>query len=230
MATSKNKPVSTKSETTEERNARYAKTKKEKISELRKVRKQEKLDGNASNRRLSFMTNIFSAMGITYKDAGKLCGRTQQAMSYIFSVADDCKLTVAESILDALGLELKVAYKKDDAKQQIINLGEKKTGKNDGVAFKIEGDFIGAQKWAREEMPQYMRNCQPGDRLYFLASYLPTTGMSITTISRLSGIEFTSFRLMFANDDIRISHIFNIAKATGAEIIWTVNKKKEAKK
>lgn len=212
-------------ETPEARKERYLKNKKENESQARLQRRKEVADNETSNRRLSFLSNIFHATGYSKNQIAKLCGTTQQAMSWYFSVKDDCRLSQAEAFLDAIGLKLTAILSKDSKGKPPVDLGDKKYGKNSGVKFSIEGDFSEAIKWTNPKMPSYVNDCTPDKRMYFLATYLPTVGLGITEMMERCEIDLTSLRYIFVQDDIKISQIFSIAKGTGGEIKWKVDKK-----
>ena len=210
-------------ETPEEKKQRYQRNKTEKEKAARKKRREEVANNDTSNRRLSFLTNIFHATGYNMNKVAKLTGTTQQAMSWYFSVKDDCRLSQAEGFLKAIGLSLGVSIVRSDKPGNKINLIEKKFGSNSGVKFTIEGNFADSVKWTNPKMPAYVNDCTKDKRMYFLAVYLPTVGLGITEIMNRSEIDMTSLRYIFVQDDIKISQIFDIAKATGGEIKWEIN-------
>lgn len=210
-------------ETPEERKERYLKSKQEKEASQRKKRKEEVENNTTTDRRLSFMTNIFDALGYNKNKIAKLCGTTQQAMSWYFSVVDDCRLSQAEEFLRAIGLDLKVSINRDGKTPRQVLPDVKKTGQNNGVKFTINGDVAKNIKWINPKMPAYVNACTPDKRLYFLATYLPSVGLPITELMQKCNIDMSSLRYYFTSDDIKISKLFDIARATGGDIIWTVN-------
>ena len=213
-------------ETPEETKERYKKNKKEQEAAVRLQRRKEIEDNNVANRRLSFLTNIFKAYGYNNSMIAKKVGTTQQSMSWSFNVADDCRLSQAEEFLSVLGLDLKVEIRKDEKKNRRIDLADKKEGNNSGVKYSIEGDIIGDVHWINPKMPDYINECTPDKRMYFLATYIPSLGLNMKQLMEMTDMEMTSLRYIFAKDDIKISRIFDIARSTGGEIIWKVNNKK----
>jgi len=214
------KQIST--ETPEQRKARYRQNQKNREAHVRAERKREIAENNTANRRLSFLTNIITATGHNKNDIAKAIGTTQQAMSYYFSVKDDCRLSMAKTILDVIGLTLDVEIRKGGTKK-ILELAKKIEGTNSKVKFTIETPVEYKARWVNPQMPDYVNNCTPDKNLYFLALYLPTCGMPITNLMKKCGIQMASLSYMFNKDDMKISQIFKIAKATGGEIVWKVD-------
>lgn len=216
-------------ETPEQRKARYRHNKERREAKARAARRREIEENRTAGRRLSFLASLIHAVGLNMAQAGELCGISQQSMSWMFSVADDCLLSKAERILRKLGFILSVELKNknicDDPDRSVQNKTKPatlRTDVNDGVEFRIEGTLLDEMHIINPKMPWYVNECRPEDRMYFLAEYLPTCGMRITDLMRRCAIDMTSLRNIFTNDDIKISQIFKIAKATGGIIIWKI--------
>lgn len=225
MATRKHLPKEERQkETAEQRKERYAENKRKKEALARQQRREEMSENETANRRLSFLANIFKATGHNYSDIAKLCNTTQQSMSWIFSVMDDCRLSQAEQFLRVIGLDLKVELTNKNKQNKEFSLEDKKEGVNSGVHYTIQGDINEILKWTNPKMPDYINECSKDKRMYFLAKYIPNVGMNITELTERFGIEMTSLRYIFQKDDIKISKIFDIARATDAEITWKVNR------
>lgn len=209
-------------ETDEQRRQRYTQSRREIEKAARAQRKKEQEENTLQNRRLSFLTNLIYAYGYNYSQIAKLVGTTEQAMSWFFSVKDDCRLSQAEVFLEAIGLELGVSI----VGKKPINLDKQLNGEISGVKYTIEGDILSSMKKIHPKMPDYVNNSTPGDRMYFLAQYLPTVGLPITELANRCDMDLSSLRYIFLKDDIKISRIYAIAKATGGEIVWRINEKK----
>lgn len=207
----------------EQRKARYAKTKKETDQRERENRKREIEENRVTDRRLSFLINIFKTLGYTQAKIAELVGTTQQAMSWYFSVKDDCRLSQAEQFLNVIGYSLKVEIinQKTTVKktQRPINEGE-----NQGVRFRIEGDFEDVLRWNGRSRPNYLEKCTPNTRMYWLAQYILQLNEPITELMSQCEIDLSSLRYIFTKDDIKISQIFQIARTTKGQINWKVNK------
>ena len=228
MSQKKNKTqVMAKSETLNEKIERYRQNKKNKEQQERGKRKEEKLTNKASDRRLAFLINVFQTLGYSTKRVGVLAGVSQQLLSWYFSVKDDCKLSMAQRLLDAIGYILDVKLRKEDTEIATLNLECKKEGNNNGVRFTIEGDLQEDLKWKDPYIPAYIQECDKTKRMYFLANYLTSLKMGVVEFCKACGIDPTSLRYIFDMDDCKISQIFKIAKGTGAEIVWEIKRKKQ---
>ena len=212
----------------EERKERYAKTKKETDRRERDNRKKEVEENRVADRRLSFLKSIFKTLGYTQAKIAELIGTTQQAMSWYFSVKDDCRLSQAEEFLKVIGYSLKVEIKnkKRIVKKTPISLNE---GQNQGVRFRIEGDFKDLLRWSGRPKPYYLEKCSPDARMYWLAQYILLLNEPITQLMQRCEIDMSSLRYIFTKDDIKISQIFQIAGKTDGQISWKVNKLKDQK-
>ena len=208
----------------EETLTKYKEARKKKEKEMRKLRKEEIKNNLTGQRRLAFLLDIFYSMGYKPIQVAKKSGYTQQSMSWHLSVKDDCKLSQAETWLEAIGLKIKVELKPLDPTERIQTKQIPSAGK---VKCTIRGDISNDIKNFNVKMPFYINECKPDKRMYFLAQYLPKCGMNITALMQKCKIDLTSLRLIFANDDIKISHIYQVAENTGAEIIWEINKIEE---
>lgn len=206
----------------EQRKARYAKTKKETDRRERDNRKKEKEEKRTADRRLAFLQSIFKTLGYTQAKIAELSGTTQQAMSWYFSVKDDCRLSQAEQFLNVIGYSLKVEIinKKITEKKVQHPLNE---GQNKGVRFRIEGDFENVLRWNGQPRPSYVINCPTTARMYWLAQYINLLNEPITQLMQRCEIDMSSLRYIFTKDDIKISQIFQIAGKTEGQITWKVN-------
>jgi len=213
------KQIST--ETPEQRQARYRQNQKNREAHVREERKREVAQNQTKDRRLSFLVSVITALGYKLSQVGRMCGFSQQSISWMFGVVDDCLLSKAEKLLGAVGITLKVRIKKEGSVPP--RSPKPKSGSNKGVKFRIEGRFAEEVHLTNPKMPDYVNNCTPSDRMYFLALYLPTCGMPITSLMKKCGIQMASLSYIFTHDDIKISQLFKIAKATGGEIVWKVD-------
>lgn len=204
---------------------KYKKNKQLAEQRARLKRKQEKADNAINDRRLSFLTNIIYSRGYNMKRIAEMIGTTQQAMSWCFSVKDDCRLSFAEEILGVLGLKLSVLMKSDGKIPAEPLPEEELKGMNNGVRFSLEGDIAKTIQRINPKMPDYVNECTADKRMYWLAKFLPTVNIPITEMMKRCDFDLSSLRYIFIKDDIKISQIFKIAKGTGADIIWNISNK-----
>lgn len=196
----------------------------------REKRKQEALNGTKQNRHLAFLYNVMVARGHNMSSLAKLMGCTQQSLHWIFNVRDDCKISRAEEILDALGLNLKVRLKREtddnlQAKMRIQELKEKKFNSN-GVENSITGDFIELNEPVRPvKVPDYILNCPKDARLRFLADYFIDLEIGLKQFENMMGFSNSYLLAAITRDDMLISQVFTIAEKTGGQIVWEINRK-----
>ena len=203
---------------------KYRANKRLKEQNERKKREEERQTNTVQDRKLAFLTNIIYSSGLDMKKVAAKIGTTQQALSWCFSVKDDCRLSRAEEIVNAVGCKLQVTIKKGQNSALAI-VETKLTGNNNGVKFSIEGSEAGKIHKCNPKMPEYVNLCPSGARMYWLAQYLPSVGTPITEMMNDCELDLSSLRYIFAKDDIKISQIFQIAKGTGGEIVWKITKK-----
>lgn len=228
MVKSKRAPAEIRqNETDGQRKSRYAKTKQQTEKAAREERQKEKLENTTADRRLSFLTDTIYSYGYNKSKIAKLLGESQQYLAWHFSVKDDCRLSQAEQILAVMGLELKVELKKDNVAHVPVRQFNKVEGQNTGVKFTIINQTSKQITQHNTTMPDYVNNCPPEARMYFLAQYLPNVKIPITALCNQCEIDMSSLRYIFQKDDIKISQIFQIAKGTGGEIRWKISDKQK---
>lgn len=210
----------------EQKKEEYKRNRKIKETSLREKRRAEKNENNTSNRRLSFLTKIFKALGYNKVEIAKLAGETEQSLYWKLNTVDDCKLSQAQRYLELIGLNLKVRL---DNKKSIapIKLEKNKSGMNNGVKFKIEGDIFEDDYKINTKYPDFIVGCAPGSRLYFLAEYIMSLNVRFSVFLEKVEMEFTSMKRYFSTDDIKISVLFKIAEKTEGDIVYIINKKEE---
>ena len=227
MVSDRNKQIGMpKPETEQEKKLRYSQRKAEVAKRERELRAQEKRENRENDRRLAFLANTIRAMGYTKSEIAAKIGLTQQALSWIFSVKDDCKLSLAKEILDSIDLTLSVEIRKQEiAKTTSLKLQQNKSGKNQGVPFVIEGDIIDTPFGNTYSIPSYISKCPEDSNMYFLAKHIIESQVPTNEILKNTDLDYTGLRYIFTKDDIRISHIYQIARSTGGEIVWKINRK-----
>ena len=206
----------------------YKKNKQIKDKSDRLKRRQEAEDGRADERRLAFLADIFRTLNYSFYAIAKRTDISQQSLSWMFSVKDDCRLSQAEKILDAIGYTLSVELNagqpplKSNATTPITRI-------SNGVKVNIVGDFANLTRLGGFKKPDFVSACQPTARMYWLAQYLQSINLPIMEMIARLDIDHASLKYIFARDDIKISQIYRIAKGTNAEILWKINIKDRKK-
>lgn len=223
----------TLTETLEERKIRYKLTKQENDKKEREKRIQEKKEHKVQSRRLAFIQNIYKSLGYNTKTFSQKCGVTQQAGHWIFEVKDDCPLKRAIYMLDCIGIELKVeirAIGEEELKveKQEQNDKELQNFKTyDDITYLVEGDFSKKAYNKQSTYPVYITECKEGNTLKFLADFIIATKAPLQRIYDETSVTPGMLRYDFINGDIRISQLYEVAKAIDGQIVWMVNKKKD---
>ena len=207
----------------EARKRKYAENKQRKDKANREKRRMEKREGKMKNRRLSFIVNILNTYRITRTELAKRLGETTQNMYWIFSVQDDCALSKAREIFATIGLRLSVQINKKSAHNKTQTIDYVTAGNvTSKVVFKFPEH---ASVYRAVKIPKYISDYPDGKYLSFLARYLENVGYSISEIEKMTSVSRGSIRQTFVNenDDIAISRIYDIARATNGEITWFVD-------
>lgn len=199
----------------------YQARRRAKNDEMRKARKQEKENGLIDTRRLAFLLYLMNSLGFTYVRLSKGIGCTSQNIHWIFSVRDDCMLSMVEKIAKAMGLSISVRLKKETQDpQRTVNFRDSNTASSLIIAEGIlpQGIILCGH------LAQEVLNCPESSRLFFLANYLKSLGCGLRELERHCGYGRGTLTKVFRSNDIYVSKIYEIARATGAKIEWTVDK------
>ena len=215
-------------ETPEEKTIRYRKNKQIKDNADRLKRKEELDEGHADERRLAFIADIFQTLNYSFYAISKRTDFSQQSLSWMFSVKDDCRLSQAEKLLDSVGYSLAVELKTDRNILK-INTAPSTSRSISGVKVNIVGDFAKLIRRGGYKKPSIVLSCQPTARMYWLAQYIQSINLPIVELMARCEIDPTSLKYIFVKDDIKISQIYKIAKGTEGEISWKVNLKGNSK-
>lgn len=199
-------------------------TKALKEKQLRAQRRQEKKEGKTNERLLAFLDEIIRACGYTHQTFAKKAGMTPQGVHWIFSVADDCTLSKAEEMLAALGLRLRVSLQSTKPGQKIPKM-TKKFWQNGDVQMEISGNIGGiAEQENTYPYPKYIKDYPEDGRLKWMIDFIQQNHLNITQFARLIGYEPLTVRFWFTKDNLKISQIRDIARASGMKIVWKVEK------
>ena len=196
-----------------------------KAKELREKRKKEKREDRTGERLLAWLDDVIRASGYNHKKFADAAGMTPQAVHWIFSVVDDCTLEKAETMLDAIGLTLKVKLAPtENGKPKPKTL--KKAWNAGDVKMEISGNLgLIAPKANNYPYPEYIINYPQDGRLAWLVGYIKEQGLSISAFAAANGLPPLTVRYWIINDNIKISQIAELATKTGTKIIWEINTK-----
>ena len=216
--------MTTKKVITEEKKAEYKKTRQDNVRKKKESRKLEKEEGRTGERRLAFLFDIVHSYGLTFKQVATMIGMSPDVLYWYNSTSDDCKLSIAEKILNALGLTLSVKLEKRPTPAVIMEkeIGSESEGSHGKVMTRVEG-FLQFPAISRNlRYPQYLEEVMPDRRLYFLKEAIIKSHLSIAKFSQRVGIDSTCIRYYFQRDDIIISSIYKVAAGLNCNIIWKV--------
>lgn len=226
-----NEKTTKKSKIPAEKAREYTDNRNKKKKEMLQKRKNEKKNGATQNRRLAFIVNIMNAYGIKRPELAARMKCTPQSLYWIFSVTDDCTISKAEEMFDAMGLVFKVGLQRKEKAKEIRQLQQLDYTTADGTVSRIVGNvpMIIMKDPDPANVPQYIKNYPSGKRLTFLARYLEECAMPITKLEDALGLSHGALRLTFISerDDTDISKIYDIAKITKGEISWIIEQKEK---
>lgn len=197
----------------------YTKRKRENEHRMREERRIEKIEGRTTHRRLAFFVNIFKSLGYTQEALAHRCGLSPQLMSWYFSVADDCRISRLEQMFGGLGLSLKIHLDGPIDSHTCLE------GFSEGVRFRTEGSL--GQLCAPSILPNYITNCSPENRLYFLKKFLESRKMKLIDFANKCDLNSDCVKYYFIKDDMKVSVLYKIALLSDAEIVWIITSKAE---
>lgn len=210
----------------EERKKDYAERRKETNHRLAADLKAK----DPTERRLQFIRICAEAQGYQTGELARVCGTSQQLMRYYLDVRDDCQLSVAENILDKIGIGLEVSIErvKDDEEEEKVSI--------EGKSFRIEGLVPGLPKEAdagKARIPEFLEEmAAPGRRLTFLGEYLLGPGRQFLykrPVNIANDKVMLNLRVAAERDDIRVSQIYEVAEQSGGKVVWKVNMRDKSK-
>ena len=194
-----------------------------KAKQQRDLRKAEKREGRTDERRLAWLDELIRSCGFNHKTLAEKAGMTPQALHWIFSVADDCTLSKAESLLNAIDLKLRVKIAPLEGKkanQKTI----RKTWQSDDATMEIAGDVNITTPASNYPYPDYIQNYPENGRMSWLVNFIVEKGLSMRSFGMCYGLEPLMVRYWITNDDIRISQLIETATKMNMKIIWQINK------
>ena len=220
MATENKEPAMQKNKVTStEKKEIYRETSRAKYYKDKSERKKEKEENRENERRLAFLHTLIKSRGLTLKAVAEKLGVTQQLLTWIFSVRDDCRLSMAQNIAAVIGYRLEIEFTRYP-----VLLSDTSFQSCNGVSVRVQIDQDDIILGRVNPLPEYVRNCKPGDRMYFLACYIDGMNMPITKLCQSMETDMSSIRYIFINDDIKVSKLFQIAQSTGGKITWKLSK------
>lgn len=199
----------------------YQETKRRNERRKREQRRLEEAAGKTDERRLAFLVNIYRSLGYTQQSFAAACGVSPQLLNWYTSVTDDCQLSRIGQMLSAVGLTFGVKLEGG------TDRGIPTEGVGNGVRYRIEGTLAGMKQ--NSALPQYILDCQEGARLHFLRKFIESRHESAAEFAKTVGIDLTSLRYYFVHDDMKVSALYKMAQATGAEIVWVIKGENEDK-
>ena len=195
--------------------ARYAMNRKIKDEQRRLQHK----NGDPNDRRLSFVENIIKMKNMNWRQIAVITGISPQMLSW-YVTKDDCYLTVLKSILSCIGIETKLSLSsqnkhKNPKKYQYVVVGNIMNYDTDN------GSMV-------EKYPAFIKDCISSDgQMKFLADYIVNGGYRVKDICSKIKITESTLRYYFAQDDIKVSRVYEFAEALEEKVVWELNEKEQ---
>lgn len=144
--------------------------------------------------RLSFVKIFMAEQGITQKEIATLCGKSNCAVSHMFAVADDMRLSEIEKIFQSRGCQLKLSITKDPFE----DVDKYTLAKSDFLP--INGELV-----------------EP--RLYFIMLAMKRYDVNRERLAALLGIRPSTIRYwLFLANDTYMSNIMDVARVLGCHL------------
>lgn len=195
----------------EERRKVYKETHKRKVCEQRAAFQKAKREGLMKSRNLAFLAEILNDLNLSQTAFAHALGITQQAIYHHF-MCDDIKLSMAQRGLAYYGYELLVRLQPSANKT--------KNMKTEKPSYMIEGIV---QSYGVVRLPAYiLERAALGGRVAFLACAIVASGRSFGSLCADAEVDPSSMRLAMVQDDIRIMHLYAMARVLGATIVWSI--------
>ncbi len=193
--------------------ARYARNRKIKDEQRREQHK----NGDANDRRLSFVENIIKMKNMTWRQVSSISGVSPQMLSW-YVTKDDCYLTVLKNILSSIGIDTQLSLscqnkQKNPKKYQYMVVGNIMNYDTDN------GNMV-------EKYPAFIKDCiSSNGQMKFLADYIVNGGYRVKDICARINITESTLRYYFAQDDIKVSRAYEFADALQEKLIWELNER-----
>lgn len=164
---------------------------------------------------MDFMKQWLRLNGISQATAAERSGINQNTISHWMKV-DDAKLSSVENLFDWLGYKIS------------FSLNEPVT--QDTQILRIPAKHDGTQIWMKSEpMPEldkFPKTDEDRKRLHYIKVYLIQRGITYKKLAECMGRKPQTVQYWFMADDIFISRIYEMAKALGAEVYISCDRKK----
>ena len=189
----------------------YYQTLQARIKATKDQRARERQLGLTHTRRLAFARDIIYGRGYTFQSLAEKIPFTAQALSYSFSVQDDCYLDRLQDILAAVGVSCTVSLK----------LNRLQDTSTPTLRYRYSGNVVIPQ--LLRHYPRMVSENPKESRLHFLAEFITNTQLPFAVFCKRSGYSERSFTNFFRSDRIKVSFICQIAERFDAEIVWNLN-------
>lgn len=196
----------------EERKQIYKKTQQERYAELRQRSIDIKQNEDITQQNLYFMTHIMKSQGLNWSDAARMCGLSQQALSWI-KIKDDTKLQNAKFILRSMGMELLPEFEMEIKPTKEISFQAEKYN----IVAEVPSlkNFVAIDKIVNDSL-------ENNDDLAFLARFLVERRISLSQLSKQTSKTVAHYKNSFQKQDIWISDLYKIAECYETKIIWKI--------
>ena len=202
---------------TQEQRDEYNRRRRETYRRRKDERRHEIESNTFTERRLHFVRVIMHERGLTQAKLAQRLGETRQAVSAIFAVNDDAKLSMVKRMLGVCDCTCAI---------EIIPLETHR--REQKATYEFKGNFKPTGlKWDSApavfvKYPAAIENCPPDANLRFLADFIITTNLSVTEFSEKVKISRQNIAYAFSIDDIRLSTLCQIANLLNARIVWSI--------
>ena len=149
--------------------------------------------------RLKFLKDFMNTCGDSAAEMARIIGLTRAGVSHWF-IHDDCKLSYCETYINNRGYELSIELK----------------------TATVSPDGMVSINIVKDPLAQEETGCR---RVRFLLDALSKQGITKGQVAKDLGMKANSVRHWFVEDNIYVSHIFNIADLYGLQVCISIKPK-----
>ena len=199
-------------------NSDYAANKRLAMQAKKEEKRKKVREGREDELRMKFFADVVDALGIKYRQLAKISGKSPQTISWWIST-DDCKLSTVQETLAAAKVKIEPTYEPKPNKQETVQETTIESGKN----FSIKISNINLIAPARNDSATIEKLMKKNGRMKFLADLINSQRMSLFIFCKLTNLNYSMVYRWFQINDIRISHMYDIANKLNQKIIWNVS-------
>lgn len=158
------------------------------------------------SRRLAFIQDLMQDNKTNQRELARKAKLDPQSVYYYLTLTDDCKLSMAERLVNALGYTLRLEL-------------EPRGNTTSFARYKVKK---APAEQAAADAPEYLLESLNGGRLSALSAQIIREGGNVSRFAAKCGVVRETLRQSVLRDDIMISELYKIAENMGYELTWQI--------